>query len=386
MVVSLLLVAGTAAVALAAESSGGSEMTLQWASQPTMPGETVLLWGGSLGGVSSVTVAPLNSSESGAGATAAGAISVPTFDTSTTSLKATLPASLPKGAFRICASAGACIVVNGPDPWWWRANANLTFATVGGWVRVFGRLSDEAGQLPTPALELQSGGGSEATTVLRPANSSANAAWYQLPAGLMAGRYSLRLTSLGAAAPLEGMLTVATAEPPPGPTIEVDMCPPHAMAATCGNVALFAALNATRTAGGGTIVLNQGVWRFTTECIDLPPFTTLRGVGTSRVSLVWDTEAVNLTDVPKYFVGGNATFAVEDLSISCTRFYQNIITDGNRRVSDPWVPCESDAVADCGDDSAAWSHSRGVRIRRVRIRADCFFRLTERGGPLRRGL
>ena len=125
-----------------------------------------------------------------------------------------------------------------------------------------------------------------------------------------------------------------------------------------------------------------------------------------------DYFAYSGTDVPKYFIGGNATFAVEelhtmnfvlttmnfvlkmmdfvlkveDLSISCTAFYNNIITDGNRRVSDPWVPCKQDALPDCGDETAAWSHSRGVRIRRVRIRADCFFRLVERDGPSRRGL
>jgi hypothetical protein len=394
-------------VATAAEppfiGAAKQQQTLQWASQPTMPGQTLLLWGGSLGEVSSVTITPLlplTSGSSGGGGggdgglittasddDAAEAISVPTFDTSDTSLKATLPGSLPKGAWRVCVSVEACIIVNGPDPWWWRANTNLTFATPGGWVRVFGRLRDEASQLPSPSLELNSSGGLPAI-VLRPANCSANAAWYKLPVGIAVGRYSLRLTAPGVAVPLEGMLSVESADKSArGPTIEVQMCPPHAINANCGKTALFDALNATRAAGGGTILLKQGVWHFTTETIDLPPFTTLRGVDTARVLLVWNTEGVALTAVPKYFVGGNATFAIEDLSISCTRFYRNVITDGNRRVSDPWVPCQGDAVPNCDDDSpVAWSHSRGVRIRRVRIRADCFYRLTERGGPARRGL
>jgi hypothetical protein len=88
----------------------------------------------------------------------------------------------------------------------------------------------------------------------------------------------------------------------------------------------------------------------------------------------------------RYFVGGNGTFAVEDLTISCTGFYNNIIADGTRPVSDPWVRCDKSALPRCKESAPAWQHSRGVRIRRVRIRADCFFRLTERGAGARRGL
>ena len=197
-------------------------------------------------------------------------------------------------------------------------------------MRVFGRLGDEPGRLPTPQLALSPAGAADAAggTILLPTNSSANDAWYQLPAGVAAGRYALSLQVEGSAAvPLADTLTVAPKATPPQLTIKVSMCAPHSIAASCGNGALFAALNATRDAGGGTILLQQGVWSFTTETIDLPPFTALRGVGTGRVSLVWNTEALNLTDVPKYFVGGNSTFAVEDLSISCTSYYNNIITD-----------------------------------------------------------
>jgi hypothetical protein len=397
-----VVLAGAVAAASPIMQPGGPQPSVQWASQPTLPGETLLLWGDSLSHVSSVTVTLLptaaagpasTASEVSAGAASAAAVSVPSFDTSATSLKATLPASLPTGVYRVCVAASACVDVNRPDPWWWRGDSNLTHATPGGWVRVFGRLRDDAGRLPVPSLELAATGPAAANKIiLPPANSSANAVWYQLPVGLSAGRYSLRMNasdSAAAAVLLEGTLSVAATEPAHGPTIEVSVCPPHTTGPNCGNSALFAALNATRAAGGGVILLKQGVWHFTAETIDLPPFTTLRGASTARVSLVWDTKGLDRTEVPKYFVGGNATFAIEDLSISCTQFYNNIIADGNRRVSDPWVPCKHNAVANgpgCSDDSPAWAHSRGVRIRRVRIRADCFFRLTERGGPARRGI
>ena len=68
----------------------------------------------------------------------------------------------------------------------------------------------------------------------------------------------------------------------------------------------------------------------------------------------------------------------------------NVITDGNRRLTDPWVPCDKpkEQLPNCGDSApAVYEHSRGVRIRRVRIRADCYTRLTEAGaGQGRRGL
>jgi hypothetical protein len=402
----LLAVAfGVGAVAQQAPSP-----TLLWASQPTLPNETVLVWGSGLlkGGATSVTIQPVAGA---AGAPAPPGLRAALFDVSDTSFKVTLPPGLPEGRYTLCvhgmspAAAPACIQLNDPEMWWLRGDVNLTHATAGsGWVRIFGRnFGDQQQQdattssLPPVQLQLCPGDGvcqyqGEITT-LSAVNGSANDALFLLPGSLTIGLYTLSVSSGGAVFPLNETVYVSATGTPPGPwppsttkVIEVSMCAPHAISSACGNAALFAALNATRDAGGGTILLQQGVWHFTTETIDLPPFTTLRGVGAGRVSLVWNTEAVNRTEVPKYFVGGNATFAVEDVTISCTSFYNNIITDGNRRVSDPWVPCQPDAAVDCGDESAAWSHSRGVRIRRVRIRADCFFRLVERDSVARRGL
>lgn len=71
----------------------------------------------------------------------------------------------------------------------------------------------------------------------------------------------------------------------------------------------------------------------------------------------------------RYLIGGNASFVVEDLSIYVTSKYNDIIRDGTALY--PGV---------------GWVKSRGVRIRRVRIRADCFYRLQERNAPPRRGI
>lgn len=389
--------------------------TLLWASAPTFANQTVLVWGAGLAGASSATVkVPQNAAAGGAGATdtrvpAPPVLSATPFDVSDTSLKVTLPAALPDGSYELCIHSGgasppACIDLNCPELWWRRGDVNLTHATAGaGWVRIFGRnfgdQSDPSSRLAPVKLQLCPGVGEcpyqgEVTTI-NAVNGTANEALFLLPGFMTIGEYTLSVDSGGVVFALNETIYISAAGTPPGAwplpgpqtrVIEVSMCAPHAVSSTCGNGALFAALNATRAASGGVILLQQGVWQFTTETIDLPPFTTLRGVSAGRVSLVWNTQNVNRTDVPKYFVGGNGTFAIEDLTISCTSFYNNLIADGNRRVSDPWVPCKQDAVADCGDETPAWSHSRWVRIRRVRIRADCFFRLVERDAVARRGL
>ena len=163
----------------AAVSLATSSPSLQWASQPTLAGETLMLWGDSLSTVSSLSVTPVMGP--GAANASSSSVSVPTFDTSPTSLKAILPPSLPHGVYRVCVGASACITVNAPDIWWWRGDVNLTFATPGGWIRVFGRLTDEKGRLPTPSLSLQPAtnntrGGS---ALLSATNFSANSAWYE---------------------------------------------------------------------------------------------------------------------------------------------------------------------------------------------------------------
>ena len=320
-----------------------------WASQPTFGGQTVQVFGSGLGGTSSVTVVSL--------ATTTNLVSTSAFDVSPTSFKVTLPASLPDGAYRLCTTTAtsACVTLNAPDVWWLRGDANLTHATPGGWVRLFGRLGDEGQRLVSPVLTL---GAHE----LMRHNGSANDALFMLPTTLQPGEYPVKLRVAGLTIPVaDAALVVAPKSRWPGSDNVISVNTTYQ---------LWAALNETRR-GGGTILMQRGTYAFTTESIDLPDHTTLRGVSTAAVHLVWHTAEVNRSQVPKYFVGGNATFAIEDLTISCDRFYNNIITDGSNYLADP----------------VRREHSRGVRIRRIRIRADCYTRLTEAGaGEGRRGL
>ena len=361
-----MLVAGvsTSCIGCAdASSAEGVAPTLIWASQPTFANQTLQLWGGGLIGASNATV---------------DGVAVRLFDRSETAAKLTLPSSLPAGLHDVCVH-GSCIVANAPDLFWKRGDVNLTHASRGGWIRTFGRFGDVrkigATQL---VLKLRAASlGAEAAAaapasavVLSPLNATNNDGWFELPATLPLGSYDLSLrASHGnrdiAVGDSDQTIVIVSADTdwqrhpqarkvyPVGPC-NSGPCP-----------ALWEALNATRAAGGGTILLARGTYRFQGESIDLPPFVTLKGVSQGHVSLLWDTGAfVDIHDkrMPQFFVGGNHTFAVEDLTINSERFYNAILKDAS-------------------------GGSRNHRVRRVRIRADCFYRLVEntvarRGGSI----
>lgn len=356
-------------------ASGVAAPLVTWVSQPTMPNETAVLWGEQLHLVAAFTITPVSrgSLPASRNSKESPATLVP-FDVSNHSAKIILPPTMSPGVYRICPgtvppnSTGACVLCNGPDVFWYRGDVNLSHASVGGWVRVFGRLADDAGRLAVPELLLTPLMESDGTPISVVAtNHTANDAFYRLPPKKTPGTYRLALGAAGIVFSVEG---------PGGGEANLTLAAPVAWPGSDrvfkvnSTTALFQALAASRTAGGGVVVLQRGTYQFTTESLDLPPFTVLRGVRTDLVSMVWRTEGIrNLTTVPRYLVGGNATFAVEDLTISATGFYHNVIMDGQAQ-----------------DSSGVYQRSEYVRVVRVRIRTDCFFRLQERNAAPRRGL
>ena len=347
------------AVALKTDAEeAGAAPTLIWASQPTLAGQTMQLWGGGLLDTPQATV-------DGA--------AVALFDRSATAAKLTLPASLKPGLYKVCVGA-SCITANAPDLFWKRGDRNLSHASSGGWVRTFGRFGDvhrigAAHLVLTPESDATD---DAAAQVLAPVNASNNDAFFQIPAALPLGTYQLALRSGQQDFPpssSDKTITIVSPEsdwqrqPQAMKTYPVGPCKQGGSPGKCP--ALWAALNATRAAGGGTIVLARGTYRFQGESLDLPPFVTLRGESTAHTSLLWDTGAfVDHTDkrMPRFFVGGNSTFSIEDLTINSARFYNNIISD-----------------------RSGGQGSRNHRVRRVRIRADCFYRLVENTAARRGG-
>ena len=94
----------------------GLPPSLQWASQPTLAGETILLWGDALGDVTHVNV-----TVGGGGDVEM----VPTFDRSRTSLKAPAPNAAQRLFSRLRGPGGVRVGQRPGDPWWWRGDTNL---------------------------------------------------------------------------------------------------------------------------------------------------------------------------------------------------------------------------------------------------------------------
>ena len=114
------------AVVLSADATSPAPIpaTLLWASHPTFANETVLVWGASLTGTTSAVLTDHQSA----------ATTIPVFDVSDTSFKATLPPMLAAGLYTLCARGPAapepdptaigsnatnCIVLNAPDMFWY---------------------------------------------------------------------------------------------------------------------------------------------------------------------------------------------------------------------------------------------------------------------------
>lgn len=291
---------------------------LIWASQPTFANETLQLWGGGLLD-EAITTATVDGAP------------VKLFDCSATAAKLTLPATLKPGRYKVCVKH-SCIVANAPDLFWKRGDVNLTTASQGGWVRIFGRFGDVdrlgATQLVLiPAAGAGAGGAGPASHVLSSLNETNNDGWFHIPETLPLGTYQLALRGTRGGGGGAGggsvsyddfpvdvpdrTITIVTADsdwqrqPQAMKVYPVGPCKQGGSPAACPS--LWAALNATRLAGGGTILLARGTYRFQGESLDLPPFVTLKGVSTAHVALLWDTGAFvdvhNDPRMPRFFVG-----------------------------------------------------------------------------------
>ena len=325
-----LLAAGTAAAGTAVEPP---KPTLAWASQPTYGGETVLLWGSGLAGIKQVTITQVGCADL---VSDPPTVAAP-FDISPTALKVTLPTDLPYAHYKLCVTPSSCIDLNTPDLWWRRGDVNLTHATAGtGWVRIFGRgfgnlSAAEPSRLPAATLRLSCVG--SVVTDLHAVNGSSNDAFFQLPHSIQPGRCTLSIVSCGAVFPVaspDSTLQVLPAGTPKGTWAQARS---QEVIEVNTTIQLFAALNTSQNRGGAMILLARGVYLFTNESVSLPPFTVLRGAtnsaGEPLATLRWDVRELAPAAVPKYFVGGNATFAVEDLTIYTLGLYNKVITDSH---------------------------------------------------------
>jgi hypothetical protein len=320
-----------------------------WASDPARPDETVLLTGGCFAQDTAVEVhrlgdEPVTMRHKSSELPVQRWHKLKPLQVSDQSVKFVLPANWTMGAFacRVVSggAASTAVIINAPDPWWVQGDHGET-ASPGGWLRVFGKclsFSKRARQTRAPQSTalLRSQRGAE---LLLPAKAaSCYALTFELPADLASGSYALMVhNGFGGDATWREVGAVTMARPKPWPVAVFN----------AKELGFAAALKSAEENGGGVIYFPRGRYQMAGQ-IKLPDRTVLRGESTDLVSIYW----ADMTQPPDALITGK-TFAIEDLTIYCQGYYRNVIED----------QAESD----------------GVRLRRLRIRADCFWALGEPG-------
>ncbi|HEY3330838.1 MAG TPA: glycosyl hydrolase family 28-related protein [Capsulimonadaceae bacterium] len=324
-----------------------------WVSDPVLPDETVLVSGAFFDDTASVEIARLPDS----GDDVADWRDASVLQRSDQSLKAVIPAALPLGVYRLRvrsdAGVSAARLVNAPAPWWLQGDSGAA-ANAGGWVRVFGKCL----HFDRPSVvRLSSGGRIVSIECAQAENYSLTAA---LPADLAAGAYAISVSNgYGGDAGFvdSGMVTVnavATSEPAVVSVLDFGADPTGKLDCT---LAIVQAMERLSGLGGGIVTFPGGRYRidsilrsgmFIRHPLRIAPGITLRGESADTVSLWWPDKGEPL---PTLIEGGH-DFGVEDVSIYTQGRHRNII-----------------------------SGESNVRIRRVRIRANCYYMTGENGRP-----
>lgn len=321
-----------------------TEPTIVWHSDPVGPGETVVVRGGAFGDAPLVLVGRLKDDPKPVGMVdlwtrVEKPATVKPLQASDHSLKFVLPAGLKAGQFAYRVKRGgqmsALKVLNAPDVWWLQGDQGEK-ASPGGWVRLFGKNLAGGGQTQVTLT-----GPSGKPVPLTAKSADCWAARLNLPQTLAAGEYTVTLHNgwggSVAWAPA-GKLTVAT---PAAWKTEVFKVTDFG---TDTDAAVRAALAKVEENGGGVVYFPRGRYQVKGD-LKLPPGTILRGEGMGLVSLYWpdmDTPPVDLIHGPK--------FGIEDLSIYVQN-HRNVVDDEDGSV--------------------------GTFLRRVRIRANCFFMIED---------
>ncbi len=315
-----------------------------WHSDPVAPDEVVVVRGGDFGAAPTVLVGRLRDDlESMAAgelwARVADPQAVTPLQVSNHSLKFVLPAGLKPGQFAYRVQNGAELsaprVLNAPDVWWLQGDRGEG-AAPGGWVRLFGKCLNLGG---TTQVTLTGTNGEAITLAAQTADGWA--VRVDVPATLPPGAYAVTLHNGGggsAAWVPAGKLTVA---PPEAWKTEVFSVKD---VGTDSDAAVRAALAKVEESGGGVVYFPRGRYAIKGD-LKLPSGTVLRGEGMGLVSLYWP----DMEQPPVDLIHGRR-FGIEDLSIYVQN-HRNVVDD---------------------EDG-----STGTFLRRVRIRANCYFMIED---------
>ena len=319
-----------------------------WHSDPVRPDETVVIQGEDFSADAVVELSALLDSASDSEAKWE---HVTPLQSSGQSLKAVIPAGDAPGLYRCRVRQKQAVsnevILNAPDLWWIQGDEGQASARSGGWLRVFGKCLNLGGNsqvtLVSPKNE---------KVVLSLSESSDYSLNAEIPAKLAPGTYQVLVhNGAGGEAGWRRADDLAILEPAPVEPIVVNVLdfgadPEGHKDCTLAIVQAFERLSALN---GGVVyfprgryridsILRSGMW--ISHPLKVPPGVTLRGEGQHLVSLWWPDQKEPLATL----IEGSTDFGVEDLSVFTQGRHRNIIS---------------------GESNA--------RIRRVRIRANCYY-------------
>ncbi|MEI6070465.1 MAG: glycosyl hydrolase family 28-related protein [Verrucomicrobiae bacterium] len=319
-----------------------------WHSDPVRPDETIIIQGEdfSADAVAELAAIPDSGSEGEPRWE-----KVSPLQSSSQSLKAVIPANWAPGLYRCRVSQNQAVsnevILNAPDLWWIQGDAGQASARPGGWLRVFGKCLNlgVASQVALVSSKFEK-------VVLTLVESSGYSLKAEIPAALEPGAYQV-LVSNGAGGDAGwrraedlAVLDAATAEPTVVNALDFGADPEGRKDCT---LSIVQALERLCGLNGGVLYFPRGRYRvdstlrsgmWISHPLKVPPGVTLRGEGMHLVSLWWPDQKDPLPTL----IEGSSDFGVEDLSIFTQGRHRNIIS---------------------GESNA--------RIRRVRIRANCYY-------------
>ncbi|MEI6712547.1 MAG: glycosyl hydrolase family 28-related protein [Verrucomicrobiota bacterium] len=314
------------------------------ATDPVRSDETVLVTGDSFGDATMVEISPVPEGTKGpVKADSFSAIetwkSLEPIQRGEGTLKFVVPKEWAQGIWlcrvRNGAEVSSPVFLNAPSVWWWNGDLGES-ASPGGWVRVFGKALSfgEVSRARLTGLAGQS-------VLLTAEESNGYALKFRLPNELADGEYELSVhNGMGGDATwtAAGRVKVRAAPVWKGDTFNVkDFGPKPAEA-------LVAALEKARLNGGGIVFLPRGRYPVK-DILQIPPGTILRGESMDLVSLYWP----DFEKPPSELITGS-NYVVEDVSLYC-QLHKNVVTDNAK--------------------------SESVALRRVRIRANCYFAIED---------
>ncbi|MEY2600124.1 MAG: hypothetical protein RLZZ142_2383 [Verrucomicrobiota bacterium] len=318
--------------------------TIFHASDPVRPNETVLVTGDSFGEGATVELAPIPAEAAALGdagqlSQIAGWMTIDPVQRGERALKFVVPQQWVQGAWvcrvRCAGEVSLPVILNRPSVWWWNGDMGET-ASPGGWIRAFGKALSFGTEGRAKLVGKDNG-----SIALRSMESSGYALKFGVPDDVAEGEYDLWVhNGIGGEATWGevGRVQIRAARAWAEPTFNIrDFGPKPAEA-------LEAALEKARVVGGGTVFLPRGRY-FVRSTLRIPPNTVLRGESMDSVSVCWpDFEAP-----PTELITGK-NYALENLTLYC-QDHKNVVTDS--------------------------PDSEHVALRRVRIRANCYFAIEE---------